>query len=83
MNLYLISQTQQQDYDTYDCAVVCAEAEDEARSIHPASQFREVDCRKWRDYGWCKSPDMVTVKLLGVADKDIDRGVLCSSFNAS
>lgn len=36
MNLYLISQTQNQTYDTYDIAVVAAESENHARAIHPS-----------------------------------------------
>jgi hypothetical protein len=35
MNLYLISQNVNNDYDTYDAAVVAANSEDEARLIHP------------------------------------------------
>lgn len=33
--LYKISQNVNNDYDTYDCAVVAAHSEDEARNIHP------------------------------------------------
>ena len=31
MKLYLISQSKNDDYDTYDSAVVCAESEEEAK----------------------------------------------------
>jgi hypothetical protein len=37
MNLYLISQDVNEDYDTYDSAVVVAESEDAAQHIHPQS----------------------------------------------
>lgn len=36
MNLYIISQDINNDYDTYDSAVVCAEDEEDAREIHPS-----------------------------------------------
>lgn len=36
MNLYLISQTENIGYDTYDSAVVCAESEEEAKNIYPS-----------------------------------------------
>lgn len=35
MNLYLISQSQNNYFDTYDSAVVCAPDEDTARWTHP------------------------------------------------
>lgn len=35
LNLYLISQTVNNDYDTFDSAVVAARDEEDARSIHP------------------------------------------------
>lgn len=37
MNLYLLSQTQNQSYNTYDSAVVAAESEEHARATHPSS----------------------------------------------
>ena len=77
MKLFLISQTENDDYDTYDSAVVCAQDEDEARNIQPGChQFGD----KWSD--WCSSPEKVTVKCVGEAADGIDRGVVCASFNA-
>ena len=35
LNLYLISQTVNDDYDTFDSAVVAARDDEDARSIHP------------------------------------------------
>ena len=35
MNLYKISQSANNDYDTYDSAIVAAENEEEARKINP------------------------------------------------
>ena len=61
------------DYDTYDTCVVCAENEDEAKKIHPASDFDCFDIPSdWWKYGtennlsekfdWMDLPD----------DKDFD-----------
>jgi inorganic pyrophosphatase/exopolyphosphatase len=36
MNIYLISQTENEDYDTYNSAVVYAPDEDTARNLHPS-----------------------------------------------
>lgn len=37
MNIYLLSQTENDGYDTYDSCVVIAENEEEAKTIHPAN----------------------------------------------
>jgi len=76
VNLYKISQTDNDDWDTYDSAIVCAASEDDARQINPGGRWNSsLD-------GWCKSPDLVTVELLGTANDDIPAGVVLSSFNA-
>ena len=42
MNIYLISQTENTGYDTYDSAVVCAENEEEARTTHPNTNISDI-----------------------------------------
>jgi len=92
--LYLISQSENNGYDTYDSAVVCAKSLDEARYISP-SEYDE-----WRDGAWYfkysngrkeetptggdtwAHPDKVKVVLLGVAEESINEGIVCASFNA-
>ncbi len=74
MNLYLLSQSVNEGYDTYDSCVVAAETEDDARNMHPAGY------KDWID-NWAQ-PDQVSVKLLGKAAIGITSGVYCSSFNA-
>ncbi len=81
MNLYKISQTQNNDYDTYDSAIVCAESADQARLIGPCGQVWTENRKRW-DWCWCKHPDQVTVELIGVADPSIAPGVVLASFNA-
>jgi len=78
MKLWIISQTVNRGYDTYDSAVVAAETEEEARNILPYGD-------NWNDsrrFGhWANEPSEVTVEYLGVTDRDIS-GVVLSSFNA-
>jgi hypothetical protein len=79
MNLYLLSQDDNNDYDTFDSCVVSAESEDAARLIKPGWS------QEWGDaYStWCKSPDRVAVTLIGTAIEGTEAGqVICASFNA-
>ena len=80
MKLFLISQTQNDYYDTFDSAVVAAEDEDTARNMSP-------DGNPVADWStaystWCKGPEHVSVKYLGEAKDAIEQGVICASFNA-
>lgn len=78
LNLYLLKQTENDEYDTYDSAVVVAETEDEARLIHPNPSRRRTSfgSKTWVD------PEKVEVILLGEAIGSLKRGVVCSSYNA-
>lgn len=77
MPLYLISQTENDDYDTYDSAVVVAKDEETARNTLPSKDT------KWEDHykSWASSPSNVTVKLIGTEVEGLV-GVICASFNA-
>ena len=81
MNIYLISQDQNIGYDTHDSAVVVAESEEEARSIHPGGYALD-DQEQW-DGIWSTwtNKEHVKVELIG---KAINRntGVVLASFNA-
>lgn len=85
MNLYLISQTVNDDYDTYDSAVVAAESEDEARKMHPGQSqgdFYESWWTRDTEYGsWASRLEDVKVELIGVSHENVSR-VICASFNA-
>jgi hypothetical protein len=78
VNLYLCSQDQNQDWDTYDSFIGAFDNEEEARNHHPD------DYREWGDiYGtWCKSPDDVKVVFIGEAVPHMTRGIILASFNA-
>jgi len=79
MNLYLVSQTSNSSYDTYDSFVVACNSEDEARHTHPEG----YEVKDEQEYRWCDwtYADEVIVKLIGVASKGL-QGVICASFNA-
>lgn len=79
MKLFMISQDQNNNYETYDSAVVSAPDEETARQINPGTG---KPIEKWNanDLGWCNGPEHVTVRYLGEA-ADAEQGVLCASFN--
>jgi hypothetical protein len=79
MNLYLISQSVNNDYDTYDSAVVCVEDEIEASKTHPSGYEWDGGANEYRS--WCDYRD-VRVKLIGMAINGTEKGVICASYNA-
>jgi hypothetical protein len=88
LNLYLISQNENNDYDTYDSAVVAAPDENAARLIHPETG-RHAEATPWpaltsADWSltWASDPSKVNVKLIGQALNGTKIGAICSSYNA-
>ena len=81
MKLYLISQDQNKEDDTFDSAVVAAPDEKTARKMNPANG---KPMKKWNSpYStWCNGKKKVTVRYLGEAVDDVEKGVVCASFNA-
>jgi hypothetical protein len=86
MKLFLISQSENNDYDTYDSAVVAAPDEDTARKMHP---YRGTEPPlKWEkllgEYSDWAAPENVSVKCIGETRDDADERprVICASFNA-
>ena len=83
MNLYLIRQNMNCGYDTYDRAVVIANSEEEAKTIHPQG-FRWENGSwntRWSCYAWCH-PEHVTVELIGTTTSGNTGDVIIASFNA-
>lgn len=76
MNIYLLSQSDNRGYDTYDSCVVYAESEDAARLILP-SEYAEFGGGTWAD-----SPEGVEVQYLGATGNVAAPGVILASFNA-
>ena len=79
MNLYLITQTVCNGYDTYDAAIVAADTPEQAANIHP-NGINIVSSRNSRT--WADTPNDVEVRLIGVAVGGTKAGVICASFNA-
>ena len=79
MNLYKLSQDENNDWDTFDSCVVCAKNEDDAKTIHPYNK-EFIEKERWNS--WASTKDKVKCELIGVAEDGIKRGVIVSSFNA-
>ena len=81
MKLFLISQRENKDWDTFDSFVAAALDEETARNMSPDGGV--VD---WKDKSiysnWCSKPSEVFVKYLGEASPEIKQGVICASFRA-
>jgi len=86
MNLYKISQTVNNGWDTYDSAIVAAPDADKARVMHPnggkSDRLDRKTAGQFNMRDWVVYPSDVTVELVGVAADGIQRSVICSSFNA-
>ena len=94
MNIYKLSQTINNDYDTFDSCVVIAKNEEEAVKAHPNS-YQNWDTRgqviedsycMYENFDindWAEMED-IKVELIGIADKSLDTEikVVCASFNA-
>jgi len=81
MNLYLISQNKNVNYDTFDSAIVAARTNKEARMIHPDGDD-DWDSEKDSWYGSWTSAENVKAELIGVAKKGTTKGVVLASYNA-
>ena len=84
MKLYLISQTENGGYDTFDSAVVAAPDENAAKEMHPDGKLLKTSLDwKAETATWCHSKRKVKVEYLGIAVKGTKRGdIICRSFNA-
>ena len=81
MKLYLLSQDDNNDWDTYDSCVVCAESEYDAKTIVPnGAVFKEG----FYNYGSCWVSNLSSIKCeeIGIANENQKRGVICASYNA-
>lgn len=75
MNIYLVSQTSNRNYDTYDSFVAIAATAKKAKQLCPCNEESRKHC--WTDI------ENVKVVLLGTADTIYNRTqIICSSFNA-
>jgi len=83
MKIYLISQEENNSYDTYDSAVVIAPDESYAIDMDPSSgdkiDWLKEAKRSWTS--WATNRDSVSVTYLGESAKD-EIMVVCASYNA-
>lgn len=79
MNIYKISQSENNRWDTYDSAVVIANNEEEARNTHPDQEDGKFGAYSFNT--WASSPDKVRVEFIGVTDIE-EPQVVVASFNA-
>lgn len=77
MNLYLLMQSENSGYDTYNAMVVAAENEEQARMMRPLDD----EWCKCSYNTWASSPENVNVKLIGVAVDGTESGEILASFN--
>jgi len=94
MKLYLISQNQNDDYDTYDSAVVAADNEILARATHPSEYKVWIEGRVHFKYSngtiepesgshdWASDLEAIKVEYLGEAKEGTEAGIVLASFNA-
>ena len=73
LKLYKIWQEVNNDYDTYDSAVVCASTPTEARYI---------DVGTYNNYSTWAHPKDVKVEYIGKAKRGMKKGIIVDSFNA-
>ena len=89
MKLYWISQDERRTPQAYFEAVVVAESEADARTIHPSGVHR-FEKGRWivpgqkprDDKRWASSPEEVDVLFLGWALQGLERGVICANFHS-
>lgn len=96
MKLFRISQTVNDNYDTYDSAIVAASDEESARRMSPC-EFREWDDDRctWvfryadgtkkpeaHHSSWAEHIDNVSVEYIGEAADNVPAGVVLASVNA-
>lgn len=76
MNIYLVSQSVNNSYDTYDSMVVIAVTEERTKELttitHPHSN-------PWG--GWAKYEDLIC-ELVGIALEGAEEKIILESFNA-
>jgi len=94
MNIYKISQDDVNGMDTFDSAVVVANSEEQAKTIHPSSSYNYITLKREIKFipipnlhesqkDWTNDPSKVVVEYIGkAANKYIEPAVICASFNA-
>lgn len=92
MKLYLLTQSFNDSYDTYDSAVVAAPDEATARTISPDTSHvwdngwfyatRTIVRKEPNFCAWVNDLNLISVTYLGEAQEGTPMGLILSSFNA-
>ena len=84
MNIYLVSRTDEVDYDEYDAFIVAAKDEEQARNQHPRNNNNW--CDNFGGHGWVsfRNKASLTVTVIGKASEEqyTKPTILLASFNA-
>ena len=83
MNIYKLTQTENNDYDTFDAIIVTAKTEQDARAIHPEQNSSWFTLHNWTEKHatWATDPSHVTATLIGVGNHEAGL-IIMTSFNA-
>lgn len=78
MNIYLLTQTENEEYDSYDSIVVCAEDEIDAKTILPETNMNDEEVKS----KWVIDTDFITCIEIGKANSNQVKGVILASYHA-
>jgi hypothetical protein len=78
--LYLLTQDENNGYDTFDSVVVCAESAVQAMEMTPDTSHPWG--RDGFDSSWANHKEKVNYTYLGVACPSLKPGIILASFNA-
>ena len=83
MNIYKLTQTENNDYDTFDAIIVTAKTESDAKLIHPYKDKSWFTSAEWTESysAWATDPSHVTATLIGVGNHEAGL-IIMTSFNA-
>ena len=86
LKLFHVSTAENLGYDSYSDFIICCESEEVARNTQPGNIYKW-----WKDESYMPAHDSwvkpkkvkdLEVAFLGIANPQVEEGVLCSSFNA-
>ncbi len=88
MNIYLLTRTEKRVFASFDAAIVCANTQDEAKRIHPASLRWSADedgfFNETAPLTWANHVDYVKAELIGTASDDFKEPCLIlATYNES
>ena len=90
MYLYYLNQTENTTYESIQSCIVCAESEEDAKTMDPSCGPGPYSCvykENQIHWNWAYTKKGIQCKLIGIPSSDIPRGVVmaesCHVFNPS